>query len=156
MLWSNAVFEYYSSSAKKPQDYLKTVDLSHCEDMVAPITLHGRENIIKLTVKQRDKVHVQYMSHPRQLIFLRRSDCFGCAVLPCLVVYLTLLASVFLPSHLSLTCIHVCGTLSYFKSHSALLQVLIILGVVGLHLGGGGGGGGSGKCSPDYHMLCMW
>ena len=34
----------------------------------------------------------------RQLIFLRKSDCFGCAVLLCLVVCLTLLASFFLPS----------------------------------------------------------
>ena len=33
-------------------------------------------------------------------------DCLGCAVLPCLVVCLTLLASFFLPSHLSLK--HVC------------------------------------------------
>ena len=37
-----------------------------------------------------------------QLIFLRKSDCLGCAVLLCLVVCLTLLASSFLPSHLSL------------------------------------------------------
>ena len=35
-------------------------------------------------------------------IFLRKSDCLGCAVLLCLVVCLTLLASFFLPSHLSL------------------------------------------------------
>ena len=39
--------------------------------------------------------------HLRQLIFLRKSDCLGCAVF-CLVVCLTLLASFFLPSHLSL------------------------------------------------------
>ena len=46
-----------------------------------------------------------YESHPRQLIFLRKSDCLGCVVLLCLVVCLTLLASFFLPSHLSLTCV---------------------------------------------------
>ena len=40
--------------------------------------------------------------YPRQLIFIRKSDCLGCAVLLCLVVCLTLLASFFLPSHLSL------------------------------------------------------
>ena len=40
-------------------------------------------------------------SHLRQLIFLTKSDCLGCAVLLCLVC-LTLLASFFLPSHLSL------------------------------------------------------
>ena len=42
-----------------------------------------------------------------QLIFLRKSDCFGCAVLLCLVVCLTLLASsFFLISHYNVyTCI---------------------------------------------------
>ena len=46
-----------------------------------------------------------FKSHLRQLIFLRKSDCLGCIVLLCLVVCLTLLASFFLPSHLSLTCV---------------------------------------------------
>ena len=44
-------------------------------------------------------------THLRELIFLRKNDCLGCAVLLCLVclfVCLTLLASFFLPSHLSL------------------------------------------------------
>ena len=44
-----------------------------------------------------------FESHLRQLIFSRKSDCLGCAVLLCLVC-LTLLASFFLPSHLSFTC----------------------------------------------------
>ena len=39
-------------------------------------------------------------SHRRQLLFLRKSDCLGCAVLLCLVVCITLLASFFLPSFL--------------------------------------------------------
>ena len=39
-----------------------------------------------------------FESHPRQLIFLWKSDCIGCAVLLCLVVCMTLLASFFLPS----------------------------------------------------------
>ena len=44
-----------------------------------------------------------FESHPRQLIFLRKSDCLGCAVLLCLVVVcLILLASFFLPSLISL------------------------------------------------------
>ena len=43
-----------------------------------------------------------FESHLRQLIFFTESDCLGCAVLLCLVVCLTLLASSFLPSHLSL------------------------------------------------------
>ena len=38
-----------------------------------------------------------FESHLRQLIFLRKSDCLGCAGLLCLVC-LTLLASFFLPS----------------------------------------------------------
>ena len=42
----------------------------------------------------------------RQLIFLRKSDCFGCAVLLCIIVCLTLFASFFLPSHLSLKYVH--------------------------------------------------
>ena len=51
--------------------------------------------------------------HPRQLIFLRKSDCLGCAVLLCLVVCLFDLACFFLPSFSSLiktymnVCIHV-------------------------------------------------
>lgn len=60
VLWSTGIFEYFSSSAKRPQDYLKTVDLNECEDMVAPITLQGRENIIRLTINQGDKVQCVY------------------------------------------------------------------------------------------------
>ena len=41
-----------------------------------------------------------FESHPKQLIFLRKSDCLGCAVLLCLVLFD--LASFFFPSHLSL------------------------------------------------------
>ena len=44
-------------------------------------------------------IHVEcrgFESHPRQLIFLMKSDCLDCAVLLCLVVCLTLLA--FFPS----------------------------------------------------------
>ena len=43
-----------------------------------------------------------FESHPRQLIFLRKSDCLGCAVLLCLVVCLTFLSSF---SSLIKTCI---------------------------------------------------
>ena len=51
-----------------------------------------------------------FESHLRQLIFLRKSDCLGYAVLLCLVVCLTLLASFFLPSHLSLKHVHMYTT----------------------------------------------
>lgn len=49
--------EYYSSSEKKPQDYLKTIDLNGCEDMVAPYPISGRTYIIKvaLTVKGKNR-----------------------------------------------------------------------------------------------------
>ena len=61
-------------------------------------------------------VHDLYM-HLRQLIFIKKSDCLGCVVLLCFVVCLTLLASFFLPSHLSLKHVHVhtctCSSLSY-------------------------------------------
>ena len=62
--------------------------------------------------RKRASVMLTMCICPRQLIFLRKSDCLGCAVLPCCVVCLTLLGSFFLPSHLSLniymyTCTHV-------------------------------------------------
>ena len=42
-----------------------------------------------------------FESHPRQLIFSRKSDCLGCAVLLYLVCLFALLASFLLPFHLS-------------------------------------------------------
>ena len=54
-----------------------------------------------------------FESHSRQLIFLGKSDCLGCAVLLCLNC--SVLASFFLPSHLSLkyVYIHVCKDMIY-------------------------------------------
>ena len=50
------------------------------------------------------------MGLPRQLIFLRKSDCLGCAVLLCLVVCLTLLSSFLLISHLNMYMyVHIAG-----------------------------------------------
>ena len=57
-----------------------------------------------------------FESHPRQLIFLRKSDCLGCAVLLCLVVCLTLLASFFLPSHLSLKHVYIQNCFVYLTA----------------------------------------
>ena len=48
--------EYYSSSEKRPQDYLKTVDLSNCEDMVAPMPLQKKVNVIKLSIREKGRV----------------------------------------------------------------------------------------------------
>ena len=49
---------------------------------------------------------MEFESPPRQFIFLGKISCLaiGCAVLLCFVVCMTLLASFFLPVHLSLTC----------------------------------------------------
>ena len=61
----------------------------------------------------------------------RTCDCLGCAVLLCLVVCLTLLASFFLPSHLSLQHVHcttcTAGTLSVLTTDSGgIIDDLIV------------------------------
>ena len=49
----------------------------------------------------------RFESHLRQLIFSRKSECLGCAVLLCLVCLFDLAcASFFLPSHLSFKNMH--------------------------------------------------
>ena len=50
---------------------------------------------------------IQYIYVYTMYIFLKKSDCLGCVVLLCFVVCLTMLASFFLPSHLSLKHVHV-------------------------------------------------
>ena len=66
-----------------------------------------------------------YMSHLRRLIFLRKSDCLGCAVLLCLVVRVTLLASFHLPSHLSLNMhVYTC-TCMYIQPKPVNLQCVV-------------------------------
>ena len=85
----------------------------------------------KLETKRSLKLIALVGSNPRQLIFLRTSDCLGCAVLLCLVCLfdlacfylpsfsshkhvlihtstaLHILAEIFRPSHLSLKHVHV-------------------------------------------------
>ena len=58
------------------------------------------------------KIHIY--SYVRQLIFLRKSDCLGCAVLLCLVVCMTLLSSFFLPS---------ASLIDMYTFHRALLMI---------------------------------
>ena len=66
----------------------------------------SNKGLYPLKITRYTVTKVQSACTCRQLIFLRKSDCLGCAVLLCLVC-LTLLASFFLPSHLSFkTCIH--------------------------------------------------
>ena len=90
---------------------------SHClveEDAIhgsGVFQLHLSLQCLGVLLQSKSKVNIStctygFKSHPRQLIFLRKSDCLGHAVLLCLVVCLTLLASFFLPSHLSLKHVH--------------------------------------------------
>ena len=60
-----------------------------------------------------------FESHLRQLIFLRKSDCLGCAVLLCLVVCLTSFASFSLLSSL----IKRCTCASFFLPFASLLNM---------------------------------
>ena len=77
-----------------------------------------------------------FESHPRQLMFLRKTDCLGCTeLLLCLVVCLNLLASFFLPSHLALKNVHehvkkITQIFIYFSKPFRLLYSLIIYEIV--------------------------
>ncbi len=51
VLLKSKIMEYYTSHERKPQDYLKSIDLSRCEDMIAPLPVTGRLHVIKLSVK---------------------------------------------------------------------------------------------------------
>lgn len=53
--------EYYSSQERRPQDYLKTLDLSKCEDMVAPLPIPNRPNVIKLSIRAGDKLRDYFL-----------------------------------------------------------------------------------------------
>ena len=53
--------EYYTSHEHKPQDYLKTIDLSKCEDMVAPLPITNRPHVIKLSVMTGSRLRDYYM-----------------------------------------------------------------------------------------------
>ena len=72
-------------------------------------------------------LHV-HESHPRQLIYLRKSDCLGCAVLLCLVCLLDL-ACFLLPSFSSLikTCtVHIYSSIYYvYLIHCAHVHVYV-------------------------------
>lgn len=61
ILLSTKVMEYYSSHECKPQDYLKSIDLSQCEDMIAPLPTSNRLHVIKLTVKNGAKLRHYYL-----------------------------------------------------------------------------------------------
>ena len=61
VLWSSKIMEYYSSHERKPQDYLKSIDLSRCEDMIAPLPVPGRPHVIKLSVKKGAKLRDYYL-----------------------------------------------------------------------------------------------
>ena len=48
--------EYYTSHEKKPTDYRKTIDLKNCEDMIAPLVIPSKGFVIKLSVKNGEKM----------------------------------------------------------------------------------------------------
>ena len=76
-----------------------------------------------------------FKSDPRQLIFIRKSDCLGCAVLLCLVC-LTLLASFFLPSHLSLKHVYIYNELC--TTYMYVVHNVYIMCILKLHMGTAG------------------
>ena len=95
------------------------------------------------------------LSYTWQLIFLRKSDCLGCAVLLCLVVCLTLLASFFLPSHLSLkhVCIYIC---TYYTDGNSINSSSTANGDVdGVDGVAGNGSGKAAKLSSAW-CVCRW
>lgn len=53
--------EYYTSHEHKPQDYLKTIDLNKCEDMVAPLPITNRPHVIKLSIRMGSKLRDYYL-----------------------------------------------------------------------------------------------
>ena len=53
--------EYYTSSEKKPTDYCKTIDLSKCEDMLAPVPTNNRTNVIKLIIQKPEDKKREYL-----------------------------------------------------------------------------------------------
>ena len=46
--------EYYTTKDKRAQDYCKSIDLGHCDDIIAPSPVGNRDCVIKVR-----------MSHPR-------------------------------------------------------------------------------------------
>lgn len=56
MLSSNGLLEYYRSYTKKPEDHMGNVFLKDCHDMVAPISVGKRHNVIKLAIKKGEKI----------------------------------------------------------------------------------------------------
>lgn len=53
--------EYYTSHEHRPEDYLKTINLSMCEDMVAPLPVTNRPHVIKLSIRAGGKLRDYYL-----------------------------------------------------------------------------------------------
>lgn len=77
VLWSTKLMEYYTTREKKPADYCKTIDLSKCEDMLAPIPTNNRMHVIKLIIRKSD-------DRVREYLF----DCESEAEMNCWVTFL--------------------------------------------------------------------
>ena len=70
-------------------------------------TVEAKSKTIGCWVRRRPGTEARFESHHRQLIFLMKNDCLGCAMLRCLVCLFDL-ACFFFPSFSSLikTCIY--------------------------------------------------
>ena len=69
--------EYYSSSDKKPQDYLKTIDLRNCDDMVAPHPVSGRVYVIKVAISNKGKSRDYYFDCVNEEVMNEWVDCLA-------------------------------------------------------------------------------
>ena len=80
---------------------------------------------VKQTTRQSNtaQVHVHVrIPHPRQLIFPWKSDCLGCAVLQCIFVCLTLLATSFYSVFLSSFLLHLTNMYNIQNVYSLCLD----------------------------------
>lgn len=48
--------EYYTSYQKSPEEYCSTMDLKETIDILAPVSVGKKHNVIKITVKKNNRV----------------------------------------------------------------------------------------------------
>ena len=56
MLWDSGTLEYYTSYQKQPEEYCSTLNMKVCLDIVAPISVGKKHNVIKLSVRKGDRI----------------------------------------------------------------------------------------------------
>lgn len=55
VLWPSGTMEYYTSYQKSPEEYCSTMDLKETIDILAPVSVGKKHNVIKITVKKNKK-----------------------------------------------------------------------------------------------------